>query len=466
MEKPRGHQERVEAVAAQIRERVAAGDSGRVSLGKREVSHFVPIPQDPRHKDRKVDVRSLCEILSVDVDKRLCVAEPGVSFKALLARTLPLGLMPKLVPELEGITLGGAVSGCSVESMSYKYGGFHDSCREYEIVTGTGEIMTVTRESDEQLFEMLHGSYGTLAILTCITCELIPAKPYVHMEYVTRRTFAEFEAALNAAQRDPGVDFVDGIIHAADELVVCIGRMRDRAPRRPSNYRFLEIYYKSTRRLAEDWLTLEDYCFRYDTECHWLTRTLPGLERKPVRLLLGKLLLGSTNLLTWSRRIRPLLRMKKHPEVVVDVFIPGRRFGDFFAWYREAIDFWPLWVVPYRLPRPYPWVSPAQQAKFGDDLYFIDCAVYGKRNDDPRINYYKALEDETFELGGIKTLISENYYDEQRFWEIYDRDAWQAVKQRTDPHNLFRDLYKKFHFLRDDRPGSLAAPAARGRDAA
>jgi hypothetical protein len=288
----------------------------------------------------------------------------------------------------------------------------------------------------------------------------------VHVQYLRHRDFAAFEQAMLEAQRDPGIDFIDAIAHAPDELVLCIGRLRDQAPRRPSNYRFLDIFYKSTRRLDEDWLTLQDYLFRYDTECHWLTRTLPGLERKPVRLLVGKFLLGSTNLLTWSRRLRPLLRYQKHPEVVVDVFIPGRRLGDFFAWYRDTVDFWPLWLVPYRLPRPYPWVSPAQQARGGGELYYVDCAVYGKRNDDPGINYYKALEEITFQLGGLKTLISENYYDERRFWEIYDRDAWEAVKRRTDPFNLFRDLYKKFHFLRDDRPAALPGAGAGKRRAA
>ena len=32
-----------------------------------------------------------------------------------------------------------------------------------------------------------------------------------------------------------------------------------------------------------------------------------------------------------------------------------------------------------------------------------------------------------------------------------------SVKQRTDPGNLFRDLYTKFHFRRDDRPGERRA---------
>ena len=456
------HEERVARVAAEVRAR--AGDRGGVSLGKAAVSHFVPNPRDPRHGDRKLDIRALREVLTIDATGRTCTAEPGVTFKQLVGRTLPLGLLPKLVPELETITLGGAVSGCSVESMSYKYGGFHDSCREYEIVTGTGEIVTCSRERDPELFERIHGSYGTLGILTKLTFDLVPAKPFVHLEYRRFASFDEYFAGMKAAMGDAGIDFIDGIVHGPAELVLCLGRMVDSAPR-TSSYRFLQIYYKSTRAKTEDWLTLEDYLFRYDTECHWLTRTLPGMENKLVRLLLGKLLLGSTNLLTWSKRIRPVLKLKKHPEVVVDVFIPGRRFKDFFQWYAGAMSYWPLWVVPYRMPRPYAWIDPAHAAKEPDELH-IDCAIYGMSNDDPAVNHYKTLEDKTFELGGVKTLISENYYSEQRFWEIYDRAGYQKIKQRTDPQGLFRDLYKKFHFLNDSRRSAASPADARSTEAA
>ena len=35
---------------------------------------------------------------------------------------------------------------------------------------------------------------------------------------------------------------------------------------------------EGTRARREDYLTTEEYCFRYDTECHWLTRTIPPLD--------------------------------------------------------------------------------------------------------------------------------------------------------------------------------------------
>jgi FAD/FMN-containing dehydrogenase len=435
------HAEKVERLAAELRAR--SGQGGFASLGKASVSHFVPNPHDPRHADRKVDVRALNEIVALDVAGRRCVAEPGLTFADLVERTLPHGLVPMLVPELKTITVGGAVSGCSVESMSYKYGGFHDSCVAYEVVSAKGEVRRCSRERDGLLFDMLHGSYGTLGILTELEFQLIPAKPFVRMEYRRYGSAEAFQEAMLAHCAAPDVDFIDGIAHAPDQFVLCIGRFAESAPR-TSSYTFLDIYYRSTLAKEEDYLTAADYLFRYDTECHWLTKTLPGMETRVMRLLFGKVLLGSTNLLTWSKRLRRVLKLRKHPPVVVDVFIPHRRFREFCVWYEEAIDFYPLWIVPYRIPRPYPWVSDEHRARMGDDLC-IDCAVYGKRNDGP-VNFARLLEEKTFELGGVKTLISENHYDRERFWSIYHRENYERVKREMDPENLFRDLYDKFHF--------------------
>ena len=60
-----------------------------------------------------------------------------MTFVDLVAATLRHGLVPIVVPELKTITIGGAVAGCSIESMSFRYGGFHDTCLEYEVITAT-----------------------------------------------------------------------------------------------------------------------------------------------------------------------------------------------------------------------------------------------------------------------------------------------------------------------------------------
>ena len=154
---------------------------------------------------------------------RRCVAEPGITFAALVEQTLPHGLVPAVVPELKGITIGGAVAGCSVESMSYRYGGFHDTCESYELIDGTGEVRNLSRAEDPFLFEMVHGSYGTLGVLARITFKLVPAKPYVHMTYVRHESPESFFEDLMRHCESGEHDFIDGIVHAPNDLVLCLG---------------------------------------------------------------------------------------------------------------------------------------------------------------------------------------------------------------------------------------------------
>jgi FAD/FMN-containing dehydrogenase len=434
------HSDEVRAIAGRVRDLAGRGEP--VHIDKGGVHHVVPLTSDPRFRSRPIDISGLDRILSIDPEEGVCVAEPGVTFADLVRATLPHGLVPAVVPELQGITVGGAVAGCSIESTSFRHGGFHDVALEYEIVTGDGRVVTCSRDEEPLAFGMIHGSYGTLGILTKLTFRLVPAAPFVRMEYRRSSSADELMRALSAACASGSFDFVDAIGHAPDQLVLCLGTYVDAAPY-TSNYKWLDIYYKSTATRTEDYLTTFDYFFRYDTEAHWLTATIPPLQWKPVRFAVGRAFLGSTNLIKWSRRLGPVLGMKRRPEVVVDVFIPARRMSEFSEWYERDYAFYPLWIVPYRVVERYPWISDDHWARMEDDL-MIDCAVYGKKNNDRSIDHSKTLEDKTYELGGIKTLISRNHYSRERFWSIYNEPNYRAAKDALDPDRVFADLYEKF----------------------
>ena len=80
-------------------------------------------------------------------------------------------------------------------------------------------------------------------------------------------------------------------------------------------------------------------------------------------------------------------------------------------------------------------------ARSPDELW-VDLAIYGMKQRGDR-NYHKLMEDKLRQLGGIKTLISHNYYTPDEFWATWNRENYQAVKALTDPENVFRDLYTK-----------------------
>ncbi len=442
------HSEKLAAIIAQVKQRQNAGEP--VALSKRSVPHVVPDPKDPRIGRPKIDLRDLNDIITIDEREKTCTAESGVTFSDLVLVTLPKGLIPMTVPELKGITVGGAVTGCSVESMSYKYGGFHESCLEYEVVTGTGEVLVCSEQKEGEIFQMMHGSYGTLGILTKLKFKLIPAKPFVKMSYVTAGTIDEYMEVLRKHCEANDHDFVDGIVHGPDQFVACLGTMVDEAPR-ISSYERANIFYKSTARLKGDFMTTYDYFFRYDTDCHWLTKTFPLMEWKPFRILMGGLYLGSTKLIRLGKALRHILKFKRRPDVVVDVFVPSYNFVEFYRWYEREFSFFPLWIVPYRMKEIYPWVSEAYKRRIGNENLFIDCAIYGKRNNTPSRDYSEMMERKVYELAGLKTLISRNHYDEHTFWSIYNRPLYSRVKSRTDPAHLFGDLYDKLHPHRNRR---------------
>jgi len=426
------HAQKVARVSEQLRRRKSTAP---LSRQKRVVSHQVPKVHDKKHTDEKINLLDFDEIIEIDLDRRICIAEPGVPFCKLVDRTLPLGFVPIIVPELKTITIGGAVAGCSIESMSYIHGGFHNTCIEYEIITAKGEVFTCTPDNEHSLiFQMMHGSFGTVGVLSRLVFRLIPAKPFVHLRHETHTSIDSYTASIWSHFERRDVDFMDGIIHSPSHLVLCVGDFVDSAPY-TNRYDWLKVFYKSTAKRREDYLKTPHYFYRYDqgvTNVH--PKSFIG------RLFLGKFL-GSSQILRLAEKLRWLLLSDDRPDVTVDTFLPFSRLKEFLEWYARDFAHFPLWVVPYARVHDYEWLTDSFWAKIKDKL-MIDIAIYGmKQRGDT--NYYRLMEEKLQELNGIKTLISYNYYKEDEFWQIFNRKNYDTVKAITDPDNIFRNLYEK-----------------------
>jgi FAD/FMN-containing dehydrogenase len=423
------HEKKVRRVRDQLRRH---DGSKPVSLRKKAVSHQVPKPKDLKYRDEKIDISDLNDIIEIDPEKRICVAEPGITFSDLVDETLRYGLTPVIVPELSTITIGGAVAGCSIESMSFMYGGFHDTCLEYEVITAKGDVLICSPDNDNSLtFQMMHGTFGTLGIISSLKFKLIPAKPYVKVNFERYVDLPDFKEAVWNHYRKKDIDFMDGFIHGPDLYVINAGNFADDAPY-THEYGWMRVFYRVSKRLDEDFLKLRDYYFRYDSG-------VTNVKPYPARLLLGKLM-RSNEALRLAERLHSILPSRIIP-ITLDTFIPFSKLDEFLDWYGKEIGHYPLWVVPYRRVRNYEWISDEFTGRTDDEL-FIDLAIYGMKKSGDR-NYYRLIEEELMEIGGIKTLISNNYYSESDFWRIWNRENYYRVKSKTDPDNIFRDLYTK-----------------------
>ena len=425
------HEQKIDRITKHLKERRSTKP---VSLKKKAVSHEVPKPGDKRYLDEKIDLSDLNEILHINTEKRICIAEPGVTFFDLVAATMKYNLVPIIVPELKTITIGGAVAGCSIESMSYKHGGFHDTCIEYEIITAEGAVLICTPDNENNLlFQMVHGTFGTLGIISKLKLKLIPAKPFVKVTYEKYNNIHDYKSAIWGHYENKDVDFMDGIIYSPTEYVLSVADFVDEAPY-THNYDWMRIYYLSTKKRKEDYLKTPAYFFRYDK----------GVTNVHPKFFLGRLFFGklinSTRTLKLVEKFRRLIPSDKIP-ITVDVFIPFSKVSNFMGWYKKEVNHFPLWCVPYKFVRGYEWVSADFLHKTKDKL-ILDLAIYGMKKKGDK-NYYKIIEDELMNIGGIKTLISSNYYSESDFWKIWNKENYDKVKGKTDPNNIFRGLYTK-----------------------
>jgi FAD/FMN-containing dehydrogenase len=426
------HHAKVDSIIEQLRSLPAHEP---VSLHKAGPPHSVPKWKDLRREDTKVDISTLTEILEIDPIAKICVAESGAMFEDVVEATLLYGLVPMVVPEFKSITIGGAVTGCSIESTSFKYGGFHDGCLAYEVITARGEVLHLTPHNEHALeFQMMQSSFGTLGILAKLVFKLVPAQPYVKLEYERHSSVAAYREAILAHSRAKDFDFIDGFIHGPRDFVLALGRYSATAPY-AHRYDWMRVFYVSTKQRDEDYLRTQDYFFRYDrgvtsvTPSSWLGR-----------LALGKVLDSKTTL-QLANALHDIVLDKERPTITLDVFIPISKLDEFLAWYEREFEFFPLWMVPYKRVHDYEWLADSFYKGLADE-WFVDLAIYGMKpqTDKP---YHQLMEAKLRELGGVKTLISHNYYTPEEFWRTWNKRNYDAAKAVLDPDNLFRDLYTK-----------------------
>jgi len=137
---------------------------------------------------------------------------------ALIKATLEFGLIPPVVPEFPGITVGGGFAGSAGESSSFKYGFLDSTINKVEVVLGNGNVREVGPNGDEEekeLFWALAGTLGTLGVLTRLDIKLLEAKPFVELTYQPVWDFLEAKKVIeNAMAKEAGNDFVDGILYS------------------------------------------------------------------------------------------------------------------------------------------------------------------------------------------------------------------------------------------------------------
>ena len=402
-------------------------------------------------RDRDADGRGLpaaelVHVLAVD-GAGWADVEGMIPYDAALANTLQQGVAPRVVPQLKSITVGGAVAGIGIEATSFRHGLVHETVREMDVALADGSIVTCTPDNDHaDLFAAMPNSYGTLGYATRLRIETMPVQRYVHVRHQRCRDLGAFFAAIEQAF-DADADFVDGVAFAADDFVLSTARFVANAPH-ASDYTFERIYYQSLRERDEDFLTAQDYFWRWDTDWFWCSKNL-GAENRILRRFLGRERLGSRfyqRVMRWNSRWRLLetaerLAGYRRESIIQDVDLPLATALKFLAFFMAEIGIFPVWVCPARDAggvRTPLFPAPAERyVNFG----FWDTLRFGVGY--PNGHFNRKVEAAVTRLGGIKSLYSSSFYARDEFARIYGGESYREVKHRYDPQGALGDLYAK-----------------------
>lgn len=411
-----------------------------------------------------LDVAAFDGVLSVDAQARTADVLGMTTYEHLVDATLPHGLMPFVVPQLKTITLGGAVTGLGIEATSFRFGLPHESVLEMDILTGAGEVITVTNSPDDPNRDLYLGfpnSYGSLGYALRIKIELLPVKPFVairHLEFGTAEAMAQAITEITATKSHDSVqvDFLDGTVFSAEEQYLTLGTFVDELPaafNEPSDYTGMDIYYKSIQNREEDVLTVRDFIWRWDTDWFWCSRAF-GAQNPTIRKFWPKSKLRSDfywKIIALDRKYSLHQRQLKlqgkaiKESVVQDIEIPVDRLAEFLDFFHREVGIEPIWVCPLKLRNGdsrWPLYDMDPEAVYVNVGFWSLVELPAGGDPDAGVVNRK-IEAEVTRLGGHKSLYSSAYYERDEFYRLYGGDAYVKLKQTYDPDSRLLELFDK-----------------------
>jgi FAD/FMN-containing dehydrogenase len=456
------------AVAALTASYAAIAAGTEIRLAKRTSNLFRPRTVRPQ---AGLDVSGLDGVLLVDPVARTADVQGMCTYERLVAECLRHGLMPKVVPQLKTITLGGAVTGLGIESSSFRNGLPHESVLELDVLTGDGRLLTVSPSQYPDLFAGFPNSYGSLGYAVRLLIELDPVRAFVGLRNVRFSDLDVLAAAIGqiTAERSwagEAVDFLDGVVFSTDEAYLCLGRWVDSPAEAgveaAGNYTGQQIYYRSIPARERDCLTVSDYLWRWDTDWFWCSGAF-GVQNPVIRRLwparyrrsdFYHRLISLDHRFKVAEKIDRVRRKPPRERVVQDVEIPLQRIPAFLRWFDRHVGMSPVWLCPLKLrdrdvpaaadqhgsAKPWP-LYPLSPSQVYVNVGFWGTVPIADGRSDGDVN--RLVEAAVAEHAGHKSLYSDAYYDRQTFAAVYGGDVYAVLKDSYDPGHRLTGLYEK-----------------------
>lgn len=477
------HQEKVESIKKCFRE--CKKDHSPFTLSKSPHSSNTVRENAYHKKGQKLNLKKLNQILSIDKERKIVVTEPGVTMEQLVDFTLKHDLLPPVVPEFKGITVGGAIMGAAIESSSHLRSQFNDSCLSYEVLIGDGSVIIATPLENSDLFYGISGSYGTFGILLSISLQLIPASQWIEIETTH---FSDVSSSLEYMKKvhyeqSLQKPFVEAIIFQKNDISVITADWWKNEKNPPKNLCFLShfyspFFYQSIKEIEKKnsekrFMKVKDYIFRHDRGAFWMSSYLLHGSLL-LRFVLDRFGYTPNWLKKWNSHQGNSYHKQKYPGkifrllfgwalssqtlykilhagtekwfskhfVIQDFYIPEENANKFIEMVLNNYEITPLWLCPVSPTDTPQFLSPHFKKDYLGILF--DVGIYGFPQS--KINGERGtqdLEQKAKLLSGRKMLYGDCYYKENDLWQIYSLNSYTALRKKYCAENSWLNLTEK-----------------------
>lgn len=435
-----------------------------------------------RDPSKVVDTSRLNHVVKIDVERQVALVEPNVSMDRLVETTLIYGLVPPVVMEFPGITVGGGYAGTSGESSSFKHGFFDRTINSVELVLADGTVVTASEKDHSDLFRGAAGAVGTLGVTTLVELRLHKATKYVETTYHPVGSVKEAVAMLKDCQSRPDeYDYIDGIMYSPHAGAVITGHMTDEATEGKKVQRFSAPWdpwfylhvadciavhpQEETLTVASkphtDIIPLTEYFFRYDRGGFWVGRST-------FRYFF---FVPWNNFTRWwlddflhTRMLYQALHGSGNSDYVVvqDLALPWDTAQTFMEKMEQTVDIWPLWLCPLKGGFRKTMHPHLQQPDQDDGMLNIGVwgtpdikYAYSGGNRDANLEIEATLRD----LGGMKWLYAKVYSTEADFWGQFDKSWYDGLRKKYNADGL-PNVYDKVAGAEKYKPSEVTLRAA------
>ena len=390
-----------------------------------------------------VDTSRLTNVLKVDTTLKTALVEPNVPMDSLVEATLKHGLIPPVVMEFPGITVGGGFAGTAGESSSFRYGFFDRTINWIQIVLANGDVVRASSSERPDLFYGAASSFGTLGVTTLLEMQLVEAKTYVALTYHPVSSISEAQKTIEEATNDVSCDYLDGIMFAQDRGVICVGRLtngigegvkiqRFTRPKDPWFYIHVDQLLKTQSSPIVEAVPIVDYLFRYDRGGFWVAKYAYTYFMTPFNWMTRFILDRLMHARVMYRALHQSGLAAQY--IIQDVAIPYPKAETFMGYLDSSFRSYPIWLCPLKqsgkgIASTYSLANKRSQ-KLPE--YMLNFGVWGPgpKNRECFVDWNRQFESMVHKLGGQKWLYAHAYYTEEEFNEIYNREDYDALRDK------------------------------------